>query len=96
MRSIRRSADVLLPFGVHPPCSETSNPLNSYTQSQPSKPKGLRLGEARAGLSGKADPAPVWEFQKMRGTLFWGPYSKDPTILGYSIGVPYFRKLPYL
>ena len=26
----------------------------------------------------------------------WGPYTKDPTILGYYIGVPYFRKLPYL
>ena len=24
-----------------------------------------------------------------RGTLFWGPYNKDPPILGYNIGVPY-------
>ena len=23
---------------------------------------------------------PKWEFPKMRGTLFWGPYNKDPTI----------------
>ena len=23
---------------------------------------------------------PIWEFGKMRGTLFWGPYNKDPTI----------------
>ena len=22
----------------------------------------------------------VWEFPKIRGTLCWGPYSKDPTI----------------
>ena len=22
----------------------------------------------------------MWEFPKIRGTLFWGPYSKDPTI----------------
>ena len=21
-----------------------------------------------------------WEFPKMRGTLFWGPYNQDPTI----------------
>ena len=21
-----------------------------------------------------------WEFPKIRGTLFWGPYNKDPTI----------------
>ena len=24
-------------------------------------------------------------------TLFWGPYTKDPTISGYYIRVPYFR-----
>ena len=32
-----------------------------------------------AGLS---DPRPSlkWEFPKIRGTLFWGPYNKDPTI----------------
>ena len=30
-----------------------------------------------------------------RGTLFWGPYNKDPTnYLGYYIRVPYFQKLP--
>ena len=29
-----------------------------------------------------------------RGTLFWGPYNKDPTNLGYYIRVSYFRKLP--
>ena len=22
----------------------------------------------------------IWDFPEMRGTLFWGPYSKDPTI----------------
>ena len=22
----------------------------------------------------------MWEFPKIRGTLFWGPYNKDPTI----------------
>ena len=31
---------------------------------------------------------------KIRGTLFGGPYNKDPTIyIGYYIRVPYFRKL---
>ena len=25
-------------------------------------------------------------------TLFWGPYNKGPTIIGYYIRVPYFRK----
>ena len=38
----------------------------------------------------------IWEFPKIRGTLFWGPYNKDPTTyLGYYIRVPYFRKLPF-
>ena len=23
---------------------------------------------------------PLWEFPKIRGTLFWGPSNKDPTI----------------
>ena len=28
----------------------------------------------------------IWEFPKIRGTLFWGPYNKDPgTILGSPI-----------
>ena len=22
----------------------------------------------------------IWDFPKTRGTLFWGPYNKDPTI----------------
>ena len=22
----------------------------------------------------------IWGFPKIRGTLFWGPYNKDPTI----------------
>ena len=35
----------------------------------------------------------MWEFPKIRGTSFWGPYTKDPTIY---IRVPYFRKLPYI
>ena len=36
-----------------------------------------------------------WEFPKIRGTVFWGPYNKDPGsyYLGYYIRVPYFRKL---
>ena len=30
------------------------------------------------GLS--TDPKPTWEFPKIRGILFGGPYFKDPTI----------------
>ena len=31
-----------------------------------------------------------WEFPKIRGTLFWGPSNKDPTIYGAILGSPIF------
>ena len=33
---------------------------------------------------------PIWEFPKIRGTLFGGPYNKDPTIWGTISGSPIF------
>ena len=30
------------------------------------------------------------KFPKIRGTLFWGPYNKDPTIQGTVLGSPIF------
>ena len=30
------------------------------------------------------------EFPKIRGTLIWGPYNKDPTIVGTISGSPIF------
>ena len=30
------------------------------------------------------------EFPKIRGTLFWGPYNKDPTVWGTILGSPIF------
>ena len=36
----------------------------------------------------------MWGFPKIGGTLFGGPFSKDATIKGCYIRVPYFRKLP--
>ena len=35
----------------------------------------------------------MWEFPKIRGTLFWGPYNKDPTIEVLYWG-PLFSKTP--
>ena len=32
----------------------------------------------------------TWEFPKIRGTLFWGPYNRDPTISGTVLGSPIF------
>ena len=32
----------------------------------------------------------IWEFPKIWGTLFWGPYDKDPTIQGTILGSPIF------
>ena len=31
-----------------------------------------------------------WEFPKIRGTFFLGPYNKDPTIWGTILGSPMF------
>ena len=36
----------------------------------------------------------IWEFPKIRGTLFWGPYNES-YYLGYDIRVPCFWKLPH-
>ena len=33
---------------------------------------------------------------KIRGTLFWGPYNKDPTIWGTILGSPYFQNPPFV
>ena len=33
---------------------------------------------------------PTREFPKIRGTLVWGPYNKDPTISGTIVGSPIF------
>ena len=32
-----------------------------------------------AGFVVLADHHIIWEFPKIQGTLFWGPYNKDPT-----------------
>ena len=32
----------------------------------------------------------IWEFPKIRGTLFWGPYNKDLTIKDTILGSPIF------
>ena len=32
----------------------------------------------------------IWEFPKIRGTRFGGPYNKDPTIEGTIFGSPIF------
>ena len=35
----------------------------------------------------------IWEFPKIRGTLYFGgPYNKDPTIEGTIVGSPIFGK----
>ena len=36
------------------------------------------------------------KFPKIRGTVIWGPYDKDPYYLGYYIRVPYFRNPPMI
>ena len=32
----------------------------------------------------------IWEFPKIRDTLFWGPYNEDPIVYGAILGCPIF------
>ena len=41
-------------------------------------PTALKPSDGTWG-SKHSDPS-IWEFPKIRGTLLWGPQSKDPTI----------------
>ena len=47
-----------------------------------------RKSETSLSLGQQKETRVIWEFPKIRGTLFCGPYSKDPTILGYYTRVP--------
>ena len=46
----------------------------------------------KACLSDRFVPTPrlIWNFPKIRGTLFWGLYNKDPCIQGTILGSPIF------
>ena len=56
-------------------------PKRSSLDSLSPKRRSLRLNRKarRLGLS-TVMRAVIWEFPKIRGTFFWGPYTKDPTI----------------
>ena len=40
----------------------------------------LGFGDSGFGCLGVTGVQEIWEFPKIRSTLFWGPYNKDPTI----------------
>ena len=46
----------------------------------------LRGSLKPAVLAALDQPATIWEFPKIRGTLFWCPYNRDPTIYGTRLG----------
>ena len=41
-------------------------------------------------------PATTWEFPQIRGTLFWGPYNKDPTKFRVLYQGPLFSETPII
>ena len=41
-----------------------------------------------SGLGSLLSTDRIWEVPEIRGTLFWGPYYKDPTNLGTILGSP--------
>ena len=45
-----------------------------------SSPNGCIMPTHESRADGKEHSHVIWEFPKMRGTLFWDPYNKDPTI----------------
>ena len=48
--------------------------------------KIVQIGQAVNGYHFNS----TWDFPKIRATLFWGPYNKDPTIKGTILGSPIF------
>ena len=50
---------------------------------------GFALGLNYACTLGSRCIGHIWEFPKIKGTLFWDPY-KDPTISGTILGSPIF------
>ena len=56
--------------------------LKAYIQNLSRKPKTLGLGC-------------IWNFPKIKGTFWGGPYNKGYSILGSILGSPYFGKPPY-
>ena len=71
-----------------PNISSSQNPLNPGAGPGVCGGPGQGSGARRTLLQHEVARLPVvlvtgkamWEFPKIRGTLFWGPYNKDPTI----------------
>ena len=62
---------------------------------RPRVPRQAHNEEKPAKLNGQiGDYHNKWEFPKIRGTFFGGPYNKDYGILGSISGSPYLGKLP--
>ena len=71
------------------------NPETGTTMETSQKNKELqwRLTQKR-NYNGDYRQTPIWEFPKIRGTLFRGPYNKDPTIYDAILGSPIFGNRP--
>ena len=65
--------------------SLSSAPALRAPRSQPAP--GLRFC---APMQAQTSKTLKWDFPKIRGTLFGGPYNKDPTIKGTILGSPMF------
>ena len=54
--------------------------LGSWTETQRCCGSRANSVVARDTVNESGTELVIWEFPKIRGTLFWGPYNKDPTI----------------
>ena len=66
-------------------------PAAKSSGSDPADPDGAKGAgyPSSTGSQGRAEFRMLYEsFRKLRGNLFWGPYNKDPTVWGTTVGSP--------
>ena len=66
---------------------DSKNPTLKINPKPNPKPRG-RVPSRK--IDGWAEQQLIWEFPKIRGTLFWGPYNKDPIFQGTILGSQIF------
>ena len=73
---------------THTPKTASNSPRKEHSKANT---ECLRFEEASPRLCLRiSDCFLKWDFPKIRGTLSWGPYNKDPTIKGTVSGSPIF------
>ena len=72
----------------HPPTLDPLPPPAPHFPNRPCREALPAIRECESRSRSALNPWPTWEFPTSRGTLFGGPYNKDPTIWGTILGSP--------